>query len=505
MSRPLHLLLVEDCDADAELIGAELQAHGYAPDCQRVQTEPDFLAQLARGPWDVVIADYRLPRFSAMRALEIVQARRVDLPFIIVSGTIGEEVAVAAMKAGAHDYVMKGKLARLVPAVERELREAEVRRARARVEQEVRFQARLLQAVGQAVLAIDAAGRITYWNGAAEQLYGWPAAEAEGRELNALLRPANGSSAQPAPGAEPEPGRNWSGEVVLRRRDGSRVTALVTNAPVIDSDGRIAGMIQVSTDVTQRKLAELQLEDSREQLRALAARLQSVREEERKGVSRDIHDELGQVLTGLKMELAWMRARLSGAEPVAREPLLEKIALLGSLIDASAGTIRRLCAELRPGILDDLGLAAAIDWQAREFSRRTGIKCRVTSQPKDLCLDPDSSTAVFRIFQEILTNVARHARGTRVTAHLTQDETAFVLEAKDDGCGIPPERLSGVNSLGLLGMRERAMALGGRIEFAGRKNGGTTVTLTVPYKQPEADTTSKPFRAVAGKASSRKR
>lgn len=503
MSRPLHLLLVEDCDADAELIVAELRAHGYAPACQRVQTEPDFLAHLDSRPWEVIIADYRLPRFGAMRALEIVQGRRVDLPFIIVSGTIGEEVAVAAMKAGAHDYVMKGKLARLVPAVERELREAEVRRARARVEQEVRFQAHLLQAVGQAVLATDAAGRISYWNRAAEQLYGWPAGEAQGRELEALV-PAQEASAQSAAAADPEGRRNWSGERVLRRRDGSLLTALVTNAPVVGTKGEITGMIQVSTDVTERKLAELQLQDSREQLRALAARLQSVREEERKGLSRDIHDELGQVLTGLKMELAWMRARLSGSEPVPREALLEKIALLGSLIDTSAGSIRRLCAELRPGILDDLGLAAAIEWQAHEFSRRTGIKCRVSSQPKDLCLDPEASTAVFRIFQEILTNVARHARASRVTAHLTQDESAFALEAKDDGCGIPPERLSGVNSLGLLGMRERAAALGGRIEFRGRKGGGTTVTLSVPCVPAGAAPASK-LAPATGKAPGRKR
>src|SRR5690349_1082819 len=143
MSRPLHLLLVEDCDADAELIVAELRAHGYAPACQRVQTEPDFLAHLGSRPWEVIIADYRLPRFGAMRALEIVQGRRVDLPFIIVSGTIGEDVAVAAMKAGAHDYVMKGNLKRLVPAIERELREAEVRRERRRAREALLERARL--------------------------------------------------------------------------------------------------------------------------------------------------------------------------------------------------------------------------------------------------------------------------------------------------------------------------------------------------------------------------
>jgi len=485
MSKPLHLLLVEDSDADADLICAELRVYGYALRCERVQTEPDFSARLEAGHWDVIIADYRLPRFSALRALQIVQEKQVDAPFIIVSGTIGEEVAVAAVKAGADDYVMKDKLARLVPAVERELRDAEVRRARARAERESSFQAHLLNAVGQAVVATDAAGKITYWNHSAELLYGWSANEALGRQLNALVLPARVPPGQPAPSAGLERNWNWSGEMVLRRRDGSILTALITNAPVFDANSNVTGMIQVSTDVSQRKQAELQLQSSREQLRALAAKLQSVREEERKGLSRDIHDELGQVLTGLKMELAWMRSRLSSPGALPRDALLEKIALLGSLIDASANSIRRLCAELRPGILDDLGLAAAIDWQASEFSKRTGIKCRITGQPNGLHLEADGSTAVFRIFQEILTNVARHARAANVTVILKQTDSAFILEARDDGRGILPEHLSGVNSLGLLGMRERAMALGGSIEFVRGKRIGTTVKLIVPCKTPD--------------------
>lgn len=220
MNKPLSVLLVEDSPPDADLISAELRRHGYELHCERVQTESGFRPKLEAGRWDVVISDYRLPGFSAIRALEIIQECRIDLPFIIVSGTIGEHIAVAAMKAGAHDYVMKDKLARLVPAVERELRDAEVRRARARAEEGMRFQANLLNAVGQAVVATDAEGRITYWNRPAESLYGWTAAEALGKDLQKLIlagkRPSGASRLQ----NESTHDHHWFGEVAVRRRDG---------------------------------------------------------------------------------------------------------------------------------------------------------------------------------------------------------------------------------------------------------------------------------------------
>ncbi|HSB72803.1 MAG TPA: PAS domain S-box protein, partial [Candidatus Methylomirabilis sp.] len=239
-------------------------------------------------------------------------------------------------------------------------------------------------------------------------------------------------------------------------------------------------------DITERKQAEEQLRDSREQLRALAARLQSVREDERTRIAREIHDKLGQALTALKLDLAWIAPRL----PVDRPALLEKARALLGLLDAAIQSVRRIATELRPGVLDDLGLVAAIEWQAQEFQSRTGITCEFSSGQADLALPPEVGTAVFRICQETLTNVARHAHATQVRIGLEADGGQLVLTVADNGRGITEQELANRTSLGLLGMRERALLLGGQVGIAGRPGGGTTVTVRIPLREaiPEQTT-----------------
>jgi signal transduction histidine kinase len=364
--------MVEDSEQDAVLVLEELRRSGYEPDCERVATSRDFIKALESRRWDLIIADYTLPGFGGMHALSLMHDRGIDLPFIIVSGTIGEDLAVAAMKSGAHDYLLKDKLARLAPAIERELRDAQVRR--------------------------------------------------------------------------------------------------------------------------ERHAAERELRTSRERLRSLAAHLQSVREDERKFIAREIHDELGQSLTGFKMDLAWIRHRLQpGVDEIARQPLLDRISEMGALIDGAANLVRKLCTELRPQILDDLGLLPALEWQAHEFQKRTGIECALNLKETDFKLDTERSTALFRIFQEILTNVARHAGAGRVSAELRRAGDELVLEVRDNGRGIEPDRLSGEKSLGLLGMRERALLFGGEVFILGRKGAGTTVTVNIPLSHASAP--SKPKKS----------
>ena len=239
-------------------------------------------------------------------------------------------------------------------------------------------------------------------------------------------------------------------------------------------------------DITDRKRAETQLRDSREQLRALAAYLQSVREEERTRIARQVHDELGQTLTVLKMDLAWLDQRMAGvSDSDDLKQFEEKLKELPGHVDAIIATVRKIATELRPPVLDDLGLEAAVEWQIREFEKRTGIKCRFTGGLKHVDLSPERAIAVFRIFQETLTNIVRHAEATQVAIRLKEEGDKLVLEVQDNGRGMTGRELSGTRSLGLLGMRERATMLDGEVNIIGRQGKGTTVGVRIPIQRPE--------------------
>jgi signal transduction histidine kinase len=221
-------------------------------------------------------------------------------------------------------------------------------------------------------------------------------------------------------------------------------------------------------------------------LRALAARVQSVQEEEQRRIAREIHDELGQALTALKMDLSWLMGRL----PPESAQLLEKTRSMSAQIDSMVHSVRELAARLRPEVLDELGLPAAIKWQAREFQLRAGIRCDVTLPVEEFALDQERATALFRIFQELLTNVIRHAAATKVEVVLRYAEGSLLLEVIDDGSGIVETAIRSPSSLGLLGMRERAAPFGGRLEISPRRGRGTSVRVLIPVPAPAAEAAS---------------
>jgi len=233
---------------------------------------------------------------------------------------------------------------------------------------------------------------------------------------------------------------------------------------------------ELAQEIAERRAAEGRLRDSEEKLRALAAHLVSVREEERAHIAREIHDEFGQVLTGLKMDVTWLAARLE--EP----PLLEKTGSMCALIDASIETVRKISSGLRPEMLDDMGLVASIGWQAREFQKRTGIRCRVKLPAESVRFASDVSINTFRIFQEILTNVARHSGATRLDVDLDSTAERLLLEVVDNGVGISEHQANGNRSLGLLGMQERALRLGGAVRISGARGQGTRVQVSIPHR-----------------------
>ncbi len=235
----------------------------------------------------------------------------------------------------------------------------------------------------------------------------------------------------------------------------------------------------LAREVAERRLIGERLRESEENLRALATHLQSVREEERTRIAREIHDELGQALTGLKMDLTWLLKRL----PAGQKPLANKAKAMSGLIDDTIHSVRRIATGLRPEVLDEVGLAAAIGWQAKEFQKRTGIRCKIDLPPEPPEPDQERATALFRIFQEVLTNVARHANATRVDIALKVNAGTLLLEVHDNGKGVAPSQIENTKSLGILGMRERALLFEGKVDIDGAPGKGTRVSVSIPVAE----------------------
>lgn len=232
--------------------------------------------------------------------------------------------------------------------------------------------------------------------------------------------------------------------------------------------------------IFERQQAEEQLKASREQLRNLLARVQTVREEERTHISRELHDELGQALTALNLDITWLQNNLSAN----KQTLLNKTIMMSKLIDTIIQSIQKMAADLRPSVLDNLGLIAAIEWQMQAFQSRTGIKCRLKRPNTPLSLETEQTTAIFRIFQEAMTNIARHAKASQVAICLQQKDDSIYLEVKDNGKGINNTQLSDTKSLGLLGIHERALNLGGNATITSNGIKGTKVQVQIPLHKP---------------------
>jgi PAS domain S-box-containing protein len=249
--------------------------------------------------------------------------------------------------------------------------------------------------------------------------------------------------------------------------------------PIREDTRPVVWGMMMAQDITSQKKAERELKSSQKQLRSLALRLQRVREQERTYIAREIHDELGQALTGLKMDLAWCVKRLPKDQPV----LNDKIRSMLQLSDATIQSVKKISSELRPGALDDLGLIEAIQWQGQDFQERTNIECRFRSSMEEITLNKECSTAVFRIFQETLANIIRHADATAVTINLRKNRGRLVLTVTDNGRGIRESEIQNPRSLGLLGMRERVMVFKGELTVTGREGRGTKVTVMVPLQE----------------------
>ncbi|MGE5894836.1 MAG: response regulator [bacterium] len=392
----MRVLLVDD-DEDYIVLFRDLVTRGMGgmiPAADTASSFSDALSLIDEASYDVLLFDYSLGAETGIDLLRAVRIRGVETPVILLTGAGDEEVAVAAMKAGASDYLVKSRIT-----------------------------TELL------------ANSIRYAINIHEK-------ELQRRRAEEELRKAKDD---------------------LERRVQERTMELIRSNQELEAE--IARRIKIGDELISYQ----------ERLHNLYAHLQTLREEERAKVAMEIHDELGQSLTALKMDAAWISEKYKD-----HERIFEKGRSMVEVIDETIRTVKRICTELRPSILDHFGLTAAIEWHAGEFEKKTGIKCEVTVEPENIAVDRDQTTALFRIFQEALTNVLRHAKATRVSTGLRQRSGRIVLEIRDNGIGITEDEMSKPNSFGLLGMRERLHPLCGTLTIIGERNTGTMLTVSIP-------------------------
>ena len=486
MGNSLCVLSIEDVEAETLLIMSELRRAGYQPAWARVDSARSMALALERQPWDLAISEHPLTHFNAFDALALLREKQLDLPFIVVSGGIGEDTAVKVMKAGAHDCITKDCLPRLVPAIERELREAEERRERRRAEaalqeNEARFRsiaAKVPGMVFQLLRAADGALHFTYASEGAAALCGVPheVIQADGSAFTRLIFPSDREAFHRSLDLSARTMRQWNWEGrLLTPRHAIKWTNCRASPRLLDGGAVLWDGLMLN--ITEARLREVEVHESRELLQELSAYRESAREEERKRIAHEIHEELGQVLTALRLDISYLDMRF-GED---RAEFLHKTRSMAQLINHAVEVVRGVAAELRPGVLD-LGLAAAVEWQAQEFETRTGIACLLRLSARDIALDEKRATLLFRILQESLSNVARHADASAVTISLGRDDDWLILEVADDGRGVDPQRIDRTKSFGLLGIMERASVLRGKFEIRGAMGRGTVLSVRVPLE-----------------------
>ncbi|MCX7981676.1 MAG: PAS domain S-box protein [Syntrophales bacterium] len=347
-----------------------------------------------------------------------------------------------------------------------------------RLEELEALEASILEAMPHAVVGLRNR-RIIFANNGVERVFGWKAEEMIGKSTRILYRSDEDYeevakyiydmlATEPAVRLE----------FPCRKKDGTDIVCAISAAR-IGEELIEKNIVVIFEDVTERKKEKDELEKSREELRKLTAHLESVREKERSSIARELHDEIGQLLTALNTETVLLARRL----PSEDEELVNRVASISRLIDITMQALKRIYMSLRPGMLDHLGLASSVLWQADDFSRRTGIPCQIKVRPENLTLDTELSTTLFRIFQETLTNIARHAHATQVTGCLYLKDGRVCLKVKDDGRGITEEEKYKPHSFGLLGIRERVASLGGTLVIKGKKGAGTEIKVTLPLSQ----------------------
>ncbi len=479
MTHHTRILLIEKNPDSVALFTAEVQKSGLPHTIRTIPSfdlVPELLEEFSP---EVIVVDFTVAELTPADTISILKKMIATTPLIIYTDVLDEEIVVECMRSGAADYVFKQHSARLGPAIESVI-------DKRRVQEELRLSKERFNTLAKVstvgIFLASSDGFYLYVNDRWSDITGLSYDQAFGDGfLNAVHSHDRKRVRTEWHRCVREQSSFQSEYRIYRESDKQELWVIGQALPEVNADGSLAGFVGTITDITERMHAEIEIDSSRKQLRALTVRLQNIREEERTHIAREIHDDLGQALTGLKMDLVWLNNKLASSD----ESLRKRLKMMVDLADATIHKVRKLATDLRPGILDDLGLAAAIEWQGKDLRERTGIDFSF-HLAEELQLDEKRSTAFFRIFQESLTNVIRHAQAKNVVVSLRKDGNNVLLIIEDDGRGIAPNELSNPRSVGILGMKERAASFNGEVNVAGIPGKGTTVRVRMPLADSPA-------------------
>jgi PAS domain S-box-containing protein len=613
MEQALRILILEDLPSDVELMLYELREADIVHTYRHVTDREHFLAALKEDKPDLILSDFQLPNIDGLAALALAQATCPDAPFIFVSGAMGEEVAIDAMRRGATDYVLKDRLSRLGPAVQRARREAQERRERRQAVAALRESEEKYRLLVKNIPSVVYKGyqdcSVDFVDGKVEELTGYPKREFDARNLkwDDILIPEDREKFKRAFLEGLRGSRSYVREYRIRKKDGEIIWVqdrgqiicspegrveyisgvffditerrhaevalresearfasfmrhlpgiavmrdfqghylfaneawerlqhrsdpalpdkskreawpaspaariddrdlqlivqgepiqtieeipqedgihnwLVNKFPILDKDGQPVLMGAVGIDITPRRRAEEALRESEQRLRFLTSQLLSAQERERKRISMELHDELGQSLAVLKLQIRAIERALRADQQDVQEGCRELLQYLDGVLD----NIRRLSRDLSPAILEDLGLQSALKYLINEVSKHYIVNHSFEVEDLDHLFPSEAQIIIYRIFQECLTNISKHAGATEVAIRVREDDGFLSLVLEDNGIGFEPAQLSARRAhgrgLGLAALDERARMLGGSLEIRSQPGSGTRVTCVIPIQ-----------------------
>jgi PAS domain S-box-containing protein len=482
MTKPLHILIVEDSEDDALLLLRELRKGGYDPASRRVETPEDMKAALAESEWDIVISDYVLPRFGGLAALELLKDSGLDLPFIVVSGNIGEDIAVEAMRRGAHDYIIKGNLARLVPAVERELRDVENRRASKRAEDERIRLAAATEAAAEAVVITDIRGIVQYVNEAFVKMTGYAKDETVGRDLHMLDSGKQDADFYRTLRDTLRRDGVWTGRLMSKKKDGALYHEDCTYSVIKDPGGEIINYVSIKRDVTER----LRLESIAEAVNTM---------DSIGYIFSGVRHEIGNPLNSINMILGLLKSKLDVfSKDDIREyvdRVVAQLSRVGDLLKSLKSF--NLYENQEPRNLPVSSFIEKLLPLVREDLKKKGVTIAVSVDPNARVIYADPR-ALQQVMLNIFTNAsdAMNGRGNpRITVNAFRSAGMIGIRVEDNGCGIPEDKLKDLfkpfyttkvhgTGLGLVIVKKMLTKMNGAIEITSRKDEGTRVDIFIP-------------------------